>query len=55
MIFADKLMQAGFSIATRAGISFGVHDMSIPPQKQELIKQAETEVKEIENQYTSAW
>jgi DNA-directed RNA polymerase subunit beta' len=53
VIFADKLMQAGFGIATRAGISFGVHDMSIPAQKQELIKQAETEVKEIENQYTS--
>jgi DNA-directed RNA polymerase subunit beta' len=53
VIFADKLMQAGFTIATRAGISFGVHDMTIPPQKQELIKAAETEVKEIENQYTS--
>jgi DNA-directed RNA polymerase subunit beta' len=53
VIFADKLMQAGFTIATRAGISFGVHDMTIPPQKQELIKSAETEVKEIENQYTS--
>src|ERR671911_674108 len=43
VIFADKLMQAGFTIATRAGISFGVHDMSIPTQKQELIKQAEGE------------
>src|SRR5438874_3797913 len=53
VIFADKLMQAGFGIATRAGISFGVHDMSIPAQKQDLIKAAETEVKEIENQYTS--
>ena len=53
VIFADKLMQAGFTIATRAGISFGVHDMTIPTQKQELIKQAEGEVKEIENQYTS--
>ena len=53
VIFADKLMQAGFTIATRAGISFGVHDMPIPTQKQELIKQAEGEVKEIENQYTS--
>src|SRR5213592_3149076 len=53
VIFADKLMQAGFGIATRAGISFGVHDMTIPAQKQELIKSAETGVKEIENQYTS--
>jgi DNA-directed RNA polymerase subunit beta' len=53
VIFADKLMQAGFTIATRAGISFGVHDMRIPEQKTEIIKQAEGEVKEIENQYTS--
>src|SRR5918912_1382041 len=53
VIFADKLMQSGFSIATRAGISFGVNDMRIPEQKQQLIKDAENEVKEIENQYTS--
>jgi DNA-directed RNA polymerase subunit beta' len=53
VIFADKLMQAGFTIATRAGISFGVHDMRIPEQKQDIIKAAETEVKEIEVQYTS--
>src|SRR5512134_1346362 len=50
VIFADKLMQAGFTIATRAGISFGVHDMTIPAQKQELIRASENEVKEIENQ-----
>jgi DNA-directed RNA polymerase subunit beta' len=53
VIFADKLMQAGFSFATRAGISFGVHDMRIPEQKAALIREAEAEVKEIENQYTS--
>ncbi|MGH8704306.1 MAG: DNA-directed RNA polymerase subunit beta', partial [Burkholderiales bacterium] len=53
VIFADKLMQAGFGIATRAGISFGVHDMRIPAQKHDLIQAAENEVKEIESQYTS--
>src|SRR5207248_4473846 len=53
VIFADKLMQAGFTIATRAGISFGVHDMTIPAQKQDLIKAAQTEGKELENQFTS--
>ncbi|MEX2239708.1 MAG: DNA-directed RNA polymerase subunit beta' [Burkholderiales bacterium] len=53
VIFADKLMQAGFTMATRGGISFGVHDMHIPAAKQELIAAAETEVKEIESQYTS--
>src|SRR5690606_34640572 len=53
VIFADKLMQSGFTIATRAGISFGVNDMSVPALKQDLIREAEAEVKEIENQYTS--
>src|SRR5258706_320246 len=53
VIFADKLMQAGFTIATKAGISFGVHDMTTPSQKQDLIKSAEAEVKEIEVQYPS--
>jgi len=53
VIFADKLMNAGFTMATRAGISFGVHDMRIPPQKHEMIQAAENEVKEIESQYTS--
>ncbi|OFZ99330.1 MAG: DNA-directed RNA polymerase subunit beta', partial [Betaproteobacteria bacterium RIFCSPLOWO2_02_67_12] len=53
VIFADKLMQAGFTHATRAGISFGVHDMRIPAQKHDLIQAAEAEVKEIESQYTS--
>ena len=53
VIFADKLMQAGFTMATRAGISFGVQDMLIPTVKQDLIGAAETEVEEIEAQYTS--
>src|SRR4026207_1580557 len=53
VIFADKLMQAGFTIATRGGISFGVHDMRIPTAKQEMIAASEAEVKEIESQYSS--
>ncbi len=53
VIFADKLMQAGFTIATRAGISICVDDMLVPVQKHDLIASAETEVKEIESQYTS--
>lgn len=53
VIFADKLMQSGFSLATRAGISICVDDMLVPPQKQEVISRAEKEVKEIEKQYGS--
>ncbi len=53
VVFADKLMQSGFSLATRAGISICVDDMLIPTQKGAIIDAAESEVKEIEQQYTS--
>ncbi|MBX3617580.1 DNA-directed RNA polymerase subunit beta' [Nitrosomonas sp.] len=53
VIFADKLMYAGFSYATRAGISICADDMLVPTQKGEIIAAAEKEVKEIEGQYTS--
>jgi DNA-directed RNA polymerase subunit beta' len=53
VIFADKLMQNGYALATRAGISFCSDDMRVPPQKYEIIAAAEAEVKEIEDQYTN--
>ena len=53
VIFADKLMQTGFTLATRAGLSIAIDDMVVPPQKEEIIRSAEREVKEIEAQYTS--
>ena len=53
VIFADKLMYAGFTMATRAGLSIAVDDMLVPAQKNELIAEAEKEVQEIEKQYTS--
>ncbi len=53
VIFADKLMQAGYSLATRGGISFAADDMLIPIEKHAIIEKSEKEVKEIEAQYTS--
>jgi DNA-directed RNA polymerase subunit beta' len=53
VIFADRLMNAGFTIATRAGLSIAVDDMLVPREKHGLIGEAEREVKEIESQYTS--
>jgi DNA-directed RNA polymerase subunit beta' len=53
VIFADQLMQNGFRLATRAGISIAINDMLVPPQKTTLLAAAENEVKEIEQQYTS--
>ena len=53
VIFADKLMQAGFTLATRGGISFAADDMLVPAEKAAIIGEAEGQVKEIEAQYTS--
>ncbi len=53
VVFADKLLQNGFRLATKAGISIAVDDMLVPPQKPEIIGRAEKEVKEIEQQYVS--
>ena len=53
VIFADKLMQSGFTLATRGGLSIAIDDMVVPAEKEELIRAAEKEVKEIEAQYTS--
>ena len=53
VIFADQLMYTGFSYATRAAVSFGINDMVIPEVKQKILADAEEEVLEIQNQYTS--
>ena len=53
VVFADKLLQNGFRLATRAGISIAIDDMLVPPEKQAIISEAEKEVKEIEQQYVS--
>jgi DNA-directed RNA polymerase subunit beta' len=53
VVFADKLMQNGYALATRAGISFCSDDMRVPTEKHTIIAEAEKEVKEIETQYTN--
>jgi len=53
VVFADKLLQNGFRLATRAGISIAVDDMLVPKEKHGIIERAETEVKEIAQQYAS--
>jgi DNA-directed RNA polymerase subunit beta' len=53
VIFADKLMQSGFRLATRGGISIAMGDMLIPAVKSEILALASAEVKEIDKQYSS--
>ena len=53
VVFADKLLQNGFRLATKAGISICIDDMLVPSEKPGIIERAEKEVKEIAQQYTS--
>jgi DNA-directed RNA polymerase subunit beta' len=53
VVFADQLMYTGFHYATRAGVSFGVNDMVVPEEKQQILAAAEAEVKEIQDQYAA--
>ncbi len=53
VIFADHLMYTGFHYATRSGLSIGVNDLVIPKKKEDIIDQAEDEVRKIQAQFSS--
>ena len=53
VIFADNLMYLGYEFSTKSGSSICVDDCKIPEEKEEIINEAEAEVKEIESQYSS--
>jgi DNA-directed RNA polymerase subunit beta' len=53
VIFADRLMYTGYEYSTRSGSSIGVNDFVIPQEKAGLIKAADDEVAEIENQFNA--
>jgi DNA-directed RNA polymerase subunit beta' len=53
VVFADQIMYLGFRMATRAGISIGLGDMTVPEEKADILAAAESQVKEIEEQYAS--
>jgi DNA-directed RNA polymerase subunit beta' len=53
VVFADHLMYTGFHYATRSGVSFGIDDIVIPEQKVKIVAAADSEVKEIQDQYAS--
>jgi DNA-directed RNA polymerase subunit beta' len=47
----DEVKKLGFLYATRAGISIGIDDMVVPASKQVLVRDAEKQVIEVQNQY----
>lgn len=52
VIFADQIMNLGFSWACKAGISFGKDDMVIPEAKHDTVARTQEEAKGFEQQYT---
>jgi DNA-directed RNA polymerase subunit beta' len=45
----DKIKKIGFEYATISGLSWGMDDLIVPPEKPILMEKAETEIKKIEN------
>ena len=49
----NRVKNFGYHYGTFAGVSVGVEDLVIPPQKKDLLKQADDEVAQIEKDYKS--
>jgi len=49
--FLDQLKSLGFRFATRAGVTVGIDDMIIPPEKQKLIDATRLQVDKVTKQY----
>ncbi len=50
-IFLDNLKNIGFDYATMGGVTVGIDDILVPPEKEKLIKDANKEVERIHKQY----
>ena len=50
--FLDDIKEMGYKMAFRGGLSFNLSDVIIPPIKEELIAQANTEVEEVIANYS---
>ena len=51
VIFLDKIKKLGFQYSTLGGVSFGIEDLVIPKQKDDVIGKAEKEVLKVEKLY----
>jgi len=53
VIFADQMMYMGFEFSTKSGISFCSNDMIIPSEKSEMIDKANSQIKDVQQQFAS--
>lgn len=47
----DNIKELGFEFATRSGTTIGVDDVQIPPEKSEILQEADSQVFEAEDQH----
>ncbi len=47
----DKIKELGFENATRAGITWGMDDLIVPPEKPQILEQAQKEIEQIEGHF----
>ncbi len=47
----DNIKTLGFQFATKSGTTIGIDDVQIPPEKKEILQQADNEVNETEDQF----
>ena len=51
VLLLDDLKAIGFRHATLAGISIAISDMTVPEEKEEILKNSHGEVNKVEDQY----
>lgn len=51
-IFLDDIKNLGYEYATKAGVTFGIRDLPVPQEKDDIIKDSLEEVTRIRKQYT---
>ncbi len=47
----DKIKNIGFHYATRSGVTIAMHEIQVPKNKAELLREADAEVEELSEQY----
>jgi DNA-directed RNA polymerase subunit beta' len=51
----DRLKEAGFEYATKAGFTIGISDLVVPDEKEDIIKRTEKELEKIERMYNDGF
>ena len=48
----DRIKNMGFIMSTQSGLSIGIDDVVTPPEKAQILKKSETELKKVYNNYS---